>query len=288
MKLRVGFAGMGIMGKPMALNIAKAGHDVAVYNRTRPAPESVPGLEIVESAERLARSRDVLIVMATGPQALDALLWGEGGMAPALGPGKTVVNMSTVPPAYTQEMAARVAACGAAFVDAPVSGSKVPAQQGTLVILAGGERDVVEKLEPLLLCMGKKVIYCGPAPQGTMMKMAVNLLLANMMCGLAEMLTFGRAGGLETDTMLEVVLGGPMACDLFRLKEHLLKQKAYLAQFPLKHMAKDLKFVTDTAFAMRCPAPSAYANLQLFNQGQAKGLDELDFSAVIQVLEGMA
>jgi len=287
MKPRVGFAGMGIMGKPMALNIAKAGHDVAVYNRTRPSQESVPGLAIVGTPEELARQRDVLVLMVTGPQALDALLWGEGGMAPALGPGKTVVNMSTVPPAYTREMAERIAACGAAFVDAPVSGSKVPAQQGTLVILAAGERAVVDKLEPLLLCMGKKVVYCGPAPQGTMMKMAVNLLLANMMSGLAEMLNFGRAGGLELQTMLDVVLGGPMGCDLFRIKEPLLKEGAYPAQFPVKHMAKDLKFVTDTAFGLRCPAPSAFANLQLFNQAQAKGLDELDFSAVLQVLESM-
>jgi len=287
MKPRVGFAGMGIMGKPMAANIAKAGYDVGVYNRSALQPDSVPGLAILPTALELARERDVLLLMVTDPRALDAVLWGENGMAPALGQGKTVINMSTVSPAYTEEMARKIAATGADFIDAPVSGSKVPAQQGTLVILAGGSKPVVKALEPVLLTMGKKVVYCGEAPGGTMMKMAVNLLLAAMMGGLAEMLSFGQAGGLSREAMLNVVLGGPMSCELFKVKEQMLLHDTFLAQFPLKHMAKDLKFVIDTAYALNCPAPSAHANLQLFSQGLAKGLGELDFAAVLQVLEGM-
>jgi 3-hydroxyisobutyrate dehydrogenase-like beta-hydroxyacid dehydrogenase len=287
MKPKVGFAGMGIMGKPMAANIVKAGFDVTVYNRTRPQPDDVPGAAVADTPLALAKGNDVLVVMVTGPQAIDTLLWGEFGMAAALGEGKTVINMSTVSPEYTAQLAARIEATGAVFVDAPVSGSKIPAQQGALVILAGGPEEAVTALEPIFSAMGKKTVHCGPAPQGTMMKMAINLLLSNMMCGLSEMLTFGKAGGLSTDTMLEVVLGGPMGCDLFRIKEPLLKQRKFLAQFPMKHMAKDLKFVTDTACALRCPAPSAFTSLQLFNQGMSKGMGELDFAAVIEVLEGM-
>lgn len=287
MKLSVGFAGMGIMGKPMALNIAKAGHDVAVHNRTRPLPESVPGLAVMDTARELARSRDILVIMVTGPEALEAVLWGEDGMGPELRQGKTVINMSSVPPAFSEGLARRVEATGAVFVDAPVSGSKIPAQQGTLVILAGGPRDAVHALEPLFLCMGKKVVYCGEAPKGSMMKMSVNLLLAAMMGGLAEMVSFGRAGGLDTGAMLEVALGGPLACDLYRMKKEMILQDNFLAQFPLKHMAKDIKFIADTACELRCPAPGAFANLQLYNQGMSKGLGELDFAAVLKVLEGM-
>jgi len=287
MKPKVGFAGMGIMGKPMAQNIVKAGFEVTVYNRTRLAPGDMPGAAVAATPKDLASGCDVLVVMVTNPEAVDAILWGEDGMGAALGQGKTVVNMSTVSPEYTAGLAAKVEATGAVFVDAPVSGSKIPAQQGTLVILAGGPRDTVDALEPVFAAMGKKTVYCGPAPQGTMMKMAINLLLANMMCGLSEMLTYGKAGGLSAETMLDVVLGGPMGCDLFKIKEPMLKQQKYMAQFPLKHMAKDLKFVTDTAVNLRCPAPSAFTNLQLFNQGMSKGMGELDFAAVIQVLEGM-
>ncbi|WP_243359986.1 NAD(P)-dependent oxidoreductase [Fundidesulfovibrio terrae] len=287
MKPKVGFAGMGIMGKPMAHNIVKAGFAVSVYNRTKPQPDDVAGAYVADTPLALARENDVLVIMVTGPKAIEAILWGEDGMAAALGQGKKVVNMSTVSPEYTAQIAAKVEATGAVFVDAPVSGSKIPAQQGTLVVLAGGPKDEVEALEPIFAAMGKKTVYCGPAPQGSMMKMAVNLLLSNMMCGLSEMLTFGKAGGLSAETMLEVVLGGPMGCDLFKIKEPLITQRKFLAQFPLKHMAKDLKFVTDTACALRCPAPSAFANLQLFNQGMSKGMGELDFAAVIEVLEGM-
>ena len=287
MKLKVGFAGMGIMGKPMALNIAKAGHDVAVYNRTKPLPETVPGLDVIDTPLELARKRDLLVIMVTGPEAVDAILWGEGGMAQALGPGKTVINMSTVSPQYSAQLAAKLADTGATFIDAPVSGSKIPAQQGTLVILASGPREAVSALDPLFLSMGKKVVYCGEAPLGTMMKMSINLLLANMMSGLSEMLTFGRAGGLTMEAMLDVVLGGPLSCELFKIKEPLLRERKYLAQFPLKHMAKDLKFVTDTACSLRCPAPSAFQNMQLYNQAMSKGMGELDFSAMIQVLESM-
>jgi 3-hydroxyisobutyrate dehydrogenase-like beta-hydroxyacid dehydrogenase len=287
MKPKVGFAGMGIMGKPMALNAAKAGFDVTVYNRTRPLPDSVPGLAIAETPLDLARACDVVTLMLTGPEAIDAVAFGENGLAGELGQGKTVINMSTVSPAYAATLAERVTATGAAFVDAPVSGSKIPAQQGTLVILAGGPKDAVDALEPLLLSMGRKVVYCGEAPMGTMMKMSVNLLLAAMMEGLSEMLTFGRAGGLSSEAMLDVVLSGPLACDLFKVKEPLFRQDSFMAQFPLKHMAKDLKFVADTAVTLRCPAPSAFTSLQLYNQGMSKGLGELDFAAVVKVLEGM-
>ncbi len=287
MKPRVGFAGMGIMGKPMAANIAKAGFTVGVYNRSRPTADSVGGLTVFDTPRELAAGNDVLVLMVTGPEALEALLWGENGMGEALAEGKTVVNMSTVSPAFTEDMAHRVEATGAVFIDAPVSGSKIPAQQGTLVILAGGARSAVDALEPLLLSMGKKVVYCGVAPGGTMMKMAVNLLLASMMSALAETIIFGQAGGLSKETLLEVVLNGPLGCDLFKLKEPMLLKEQYMAQFPLKHMAKDLKFVTDTANALHCPAPSAYTSLQLYSQGVSKGLGELDFAAVTQVLQGM-
>jgi 3-hydroxyisobutyrate dehydrogenase-like beta-hydroxyacid dehydrogenase len=288
MKPRVGFAGLGIMGKLMAANIAKAGYEVAVYNRTRPKPQDAPGMTVAETPKQLAKDNDVLVIMVTGPQAVDDLVWGENGMGGSLGPGKVIINMSTVSPAYCADLNKKIAATGATLVDAPVSGSKVPAQMGTLVILAGGPKKTVDELEPLFLTMGKQVVHCGQAPQGTMMKMAINLLLANFMCSLAEMINFGQAGGLTMDAMLEVVLGGPMSCELYKIKEPLMRKAEYTPQFPLKHMHKDLKFVLDTAVALNCPAPSVFTNLQLFSQGMAKGLGELDFAAVKQVLESMA
>ena len=288
MKPKVGFAGMGVMGKPMARNAAKAGFEVTVYNRTTPAPGDFPGLAVAATPRELARKNDILVVMVTGPDAVDTLLWGENGMGPALAPGKTLINMSTVSPACTIELAEKITAAGAAFVDAPVSGSKLAAESAGLVILAGGAKETVDALEPLFASLGKKTVFCGDAPGGTMMKLSINLMLCAVMEGFAEMLTFARKGGLSPATALEVVLSGPLACDFIRMKEPFVTKNDFsAAQFAVKHMAKDLKFIVDAACDMRCPAPSAFNNLQLYNQAISKGMGEMDLSAVVRVLEAM-
>jgi len=287
MKPKVGFAGQGVMGKPMAQNAAKAGFGVTVYNRTAPGPKDCPGLAIAADPLELALGSDILVVMVTGPEAVDALLWGEKGMAAALAPGKTLINMSTVPPAYTAKLAENILDTGSAFVDAPVSGSKLAAQSAGLVILAGGAKQTVDAMEPLFSCLGKKTVYCGDVPGGTQMKLSINLFLCAVMSGFAEMLTFAKKGGLSLESVLDVVLNGPLACDFLRMKAPLLAKNDFSPQFAAKHMAKDLKFIVDTACDMRCPAPSAFANMQLYNQALSKGMGEQDLAVVVKVLESM-
>jgi len=272
----------------MAQNAAKAGFEVTVYNRTTPVPKDFPGLSIAADPLELARKNDILVVMVTGPEAVDALLWGEKGMAAALAPGKTLINMSTVSPAYTAQLAKKVLATGCAFADAPVSGSKLAAESAGLVILAGGAKETVTAMEPLFSCLGKKTVYCGEVPGGTQMKLSVNLFLCAVMTGMAEMLTFAKKGGLSLETVLDVVLNGPLACDFLRMKAPIIAKGGFdAAQFAAKHMAKDLKLIVDTACDMRCPAPSAFANLQLYNQALSKGMGEQDLAAVVKVLESM-
>lgn len=285
---RVGFIGMGIMGRAMAANLVRAGHEVTVYNRTPEKCQELMDLGAfrAETVEALLGEAELVVTMLTGPDAVDALLFGGGEDRKDLFDKKVVVNMSSVAPAYTQGLAARLAALGARFVDAPVSGSKKPAEEGTLVILAGGEQADIDEAEPVLLCMGKKVVRCGPAGAGSTMKMAVNLLLGVMMEGLAEMLHFGGKGGLTRDAMLDVVTAGPLMNGLFGLKEPMLRSGEFPTQFPLKHMAKDLKFAVDTAFANGAQAPAANAMMQLYARGVAQGLGDEDFAAVFKVLEG--
>ena len=155
------------------------------------------------------------------------------------------------------ELDALAAPRGVSFIDAPVSGTKKPAEDGALVILAGGPRDKVEALEPVFLAMGKKVVYCGAAGQGSMMKMFINLLLGVMMEGFAEALNFGKLGGLDMDAMLETAFSGAMNSPMFQVKAPLIKENNYPASFPLKHLAKDCKFVVDTAFELGAPVPVA-------------------------------
>jgi 3-hydroxyisobutyrate dehydrogenase-like beta-hydroxyacid dehydrogenase len=286
---QVGFMGLGIMGSAMAANVARAGHPLMVYNRTKDktAVWEARGVKVAPTPRELAEASEVIILMVTGPEAIEALLFGEGGAAPALCPGKTLINMSSVSPRYTRELAGRLAPTGATFIDAPVSGTKKPAEEGTLIILAGGEPAAVEQATPLLLSMGKKVVYCGEAGQGSMMKMTINLLLGLMMAGLAEAAHFGRRGGLDLDTILEVVLSGPLSCGLFQMKADMLRTGDFPPNFPLKHMTKDAKFIVDTAFETGAAAPLGHLLLHLYRLGVSRNLGELDFAAIARVLGEM-
>jgi 3-hydroxyisobutyrate dehydrogenase-like beta-hydroxyacid dehydrogenase len=289
MKKKVGFLGLGIMGYAMAVNVAKAGYQVTVYNRT---PKDLgqlkdAGLEAASSPKVLAEKSDIIIAMVTGPEALDQLLWGENGAAQAFNREKIFVNMSTVSPMFTKSLAEKLAASGVGFIDAPVSGSKKPAEDATLLILAGGPKDMVDALSPLFKTMGKKVIYCGEAGQGSMMKMANNLLLGMMIEGLAETLLFGRKGGLAFDALVDVILSGPLNCGIFQMKIPMLNESCYDPSFPLKHATKDLKFLMETASDMGVMLPAGQTMLNLFRIGVAKDWGDLDICAILKVLENI-
>ncbi|BBD06888.1 NAD(P)-dependent oxidoreductase [Desulfovibrio ferrophilus] len=283
---RIGFMGLGIMGRAMAENVLQGGWPLTVYNRSRDKTVILAelGANVASTPKDLAQASDVVISMLTGPEAVYALLTGENGCARGLEAGKVFVNMSTVSPAYAREIASGLAPLGVTYLDAPVSGSKKPAEEGSLVILAGGPKETVEELTPLFLSMGKQVIHCGDVGQGSMAKMGINMLLGTMMEALGEMLSFGRAGGLSDDVLFEVLHASTLACGLFTLKEKMLREDYYPAQFPLKHMAKDLKYAVDTAYETGAAIPGAAAMQQLYTAAKAKDMGEMDFSAVAKVL----
>lgn len=287
MKPKIGFMGLGIMGTPMATNLLKAGYPVMVYNRSpeKSAPLVKQGAALASAPKTLAKAADISIAMVTGPEALGDLLWGPNGAGGAFNHSKVFINMSSVSPRSTRELAAELEPSGVTFIDAPVSGTKKPAEDSALIILAGGSREKVQELEPVFLAMGKKVIYCGALGQGSMMKMFINLLLGLMMEGFAEVLNFGKLGGLSLDAMLDTVFSGPLSCGMFQVKAANLQNHTYPAAFPLKHMTKDVKFVVDTAFELGAPVPVAHTILQLFRTGVAQGWGDEDISAIAKVLE---
>jgi len=290
MKQKIGFMGLGIMGTPMAANILKAGYPITVYNRSpdKVAPLVQQGASQAVNPKALAEAAEVVIAMVTGPEALSALLWGPHGAGGAFNSSKVFINMSSVAPCYTRELAAQLGPTGVTFVEAPVSGTKKPAEEGTLLILAGGPRDKVQELEPVFLAMGKKVIYCGEVGQGSMMKMFINLLLGLMMEGFAEVLNFGRLGGLTEEAMLDTVFSGPLNCGLFQMKAPNLQNNTYPTAFPLKHMSKDAKFIVDTAYDLGAPVPAGQTLLQLYRIGVARGWGDEDISAIARVFEHLS
>ena len=269
MKEKVGFMGLGIMGLPMAANIMKAGYPLIVYNRTaeKCAALNDMGAMTAPSPRSLAEEAEVVIAMVTGPEALIDLLWGPDGAAGAFVSGKCFINMSSVSPAFTRELNEKLSPTGVTFLDAPVSGSKKPAEDGTLLILAGGPQEAVVRFTPLLETVGKKVIYCGEVGQGSMMKMANNLLLAAVLEAAAEVVNFGQKGGLSMDALFDVILSGPMNCPIIQMKKGMFEQNEFPVNFPLKHMTKDLKFLLDTAYETGAPVPVGQALLHLYRLG---------------------
>jgi 3-hydroxyisobutyrate dehydrogenase-like beta-hydroxyacid dehydrogenase len=287
MESKIGFMGLGIMGAPMAARILKADYPLMVYNRTAAKAEPLAqlGAGIASSPRALAKKAEIIIAMVTGPEALYELLWGEEGAAASFSPGKVFINMSSVSPSFTRELGKQLAPTGTSFIDAPVSGTKKPAEEGTLVILAAGKEEKVKELEPLFLTMGKKVIFCGRAGQGSMMKMFINLLLGLMMAGFTEALNFGRLGGLELEAMLETVFSGAMNAPMFQIKAANFRDRNHPPAFPLKHLTKDAKFILDTAYELGAPVPGGQMLLHLYRAGVAQGWGDEDISAIIKVME---
>lgn len=287
MSTHIGVIGMGIMGRAMAANLLVAGKPVSVFNRTRTActPLEEKGASVAESPSALGQSSDIIIVMLTGPEAIDALLWEA---AEAMTPGSLIINMSTVPPAFARATASRLDSLGLRYLDAPVSGSKKPAEEGTLVILAGGEEASLKEAQPIFDVLGKKTVRCGNVGQGSMMKMAINLLLGVMMEGYAEMIQFGLRGGLSLETMQSVVANGPLNNGLFQLKEKMFQDEDFPPQFPLRHMAKDMRFLCETASELGIVVPTAATAMEQYGRGEEVGLGDQDFASVVRALDLLA
>lgn len=287
MQNKIGFIGLGIMGEPMAHNLLSGEYELTVYNRTagRGAGLNQAGAEVAATPLSVGRAAEIVILMLTGPEAIDTVVWGEEGVLGEDSKCRTIVNMSTVSPAYTRRLKEKLDEKGITLIDAPVSGSKKPAEDATLVILAGGPKEVVEELKPMLLKMGKKVVYCGNAGDGSSMKMFVNLLLCSMISSLSESLTLGEKCGLSKEAMLETVLAGPMGCGLFSMKADMFKSNEYPVQFPFKHMYKDLNFILDTACDTGMKTRVGETLQKIYAEGMKKGFGELDFAAVKKVYE---
>ncbi len=284
---KIGFIGLGLMGSRMAANLIAAGSNVVLYNRTVAKAERVAGTkaEVANSPMALGQQARLVFMMLTGPDAIDSLLWGEEGL---VGPGsrcEIIVNMSTVPPAYNRELAARLRGKEVTLLEAPVSGSTDAAGAGGLVILTGGDTVELDHVSSYLLSMGTKLVYCGEVGQATSMKMVINLLLGIMLSGLGEAVSLGEKCGFTASQVLDTVLAGPLGCGFFQAKADLIKQGQYPAGFPVKHMLKDLTFISKTAAAAGTSVPLGQSVRELYEQAMALGLADDDFAAIKKVFE---
>ncbi len=284
---RIGFAGLGIMGRAMALNLHKAGFRVAVYNRTRQRTTEFAdlGCEVAATPRALAKMCDTVITMVSDPAAMDSIMEGPEGIASAFSGGNALINMGTLSPGCTAALARACYAAGVTFLDCPVSGSKGAAESAQLVILAGGDRAAVEKYSPVLKAMGREIIYAGPAPAGTALKLCVNLVLAQMTTALAESAALAQAQGLDPALVFAALGSNPaLNCGYFALKKENILKGEFPPAFPLKHMLKDVRFILEEAAARRLTLPVTGAVAELMAKSYNSGYGDKDLSVVLAIL----
>jgi len=286
---RVAFLGMGIMGSRMAANLSRAGFELTVWNRTperaREQAES-HDVRVAATPAEAAESADAVVTMVIdGPEVREVLL-GDDGAAHSLSPGGLAIDMSTIGAAAARELASELATRGLEFLDAPVSGSKPKAQDGTLTIMVGGERGPYERALPLFEAMGELVVHVGPAGQGQVVKVLNNTLAAVNAAALAEAVTIATAAGVDFDAFVRVVETSSGASTMLDLKAAPMHQRDFEPLFRLSHMLKDVRHMVSGAQEVGVDPAVARAAEALYSAAETRGHGDADFAAVIDAVEG--
>ena len=287
----VGFVGLGIMGSRMAANLARAGHEVAVHNRTAEKAEAFArehGGRVAPTPREAADGAAAVITMVVdGPQVEEVLL-GEDGAVQGAAPGTLFVDCSTIAPREAERIGAALAERGMGFLDAPVSGSSPKAEDGTLTIMAGGSDEDVARARPFFEAMGEKILHVGALGQGQTVKVISNTVGATNCATLAQALVVGKATGVDLRSLVDVLGASSGASYMVTLKAGPMLEHDYTPLFRLEHMLKDVGICLDESAAAGAPFPSAALARELYHAAMGRGLADEDFSAVLEAVEGMA
>ena len=284
---RVGFLGLGTMGRPMATNLLKAGIPLTVWNRTpaKVQPLLEDGAKAGKGPAHVAAEVDVVITMVSQPADVEEVVLRADGVLDGLKPGSVLIDMSTVGPATSRKLAGAVTTKRAEFLDAPVVGSKGPATEGTLVILVGGLPTTLERCRGVLGAMGKTIIHAGGVGMGSALKLATNLMLAHLMVGFSEGVLLVQRAGIDPQRYLEVLEASTFRSPWYETKGRGLLTREFSTHFALKHMAKDLRLVGELAREVEIALPITKAVEQCYAQAEAIGKGDLDYSAIFTHLE---
>jgi 3-hydroxyisobutyrate dehydrogenase len=283
----VGFIGLGVMGQPMALNLARSATPLVVWNRTAARSEALraAGAAVATGpAEVFERARVVILMLADGA-AIDSAL-GRG--TPTFGAtvaGHTLVQMGTTAPDYSRGLEADVRAAGGSYIEAPVSGSLKPAEAGQLVAMLAGEQADAAAVRPLLEPMCRDTVFCGPVPNALLMKLSVNLFLITMVTGLAEATHFARSQGLDLDQFVAVLDAGPMASSVSRVKAAKLVAEDFAVEGATSNVLEVSRLIAAAARKSQIASPLLDVCFALYGETRALGLDGADMVAVIHAIE---
>lgn len=287
---KVGFIGLGLMGGPMAANVARAGYPLTVYNRTVAKAEALRelGAQVASSPQGVAEASDVVITMLSDETAVRSVLYGETGLLAGAREGMLLIDMSTVAPEQSRRISTDLEARGLKMLDVPVMGSTGPAKEGTLGLLVGGDRGVFEAQRELLGVMGQNIFYMGPQGSGAMMKLSMNLLVAAQITSLAEAIVLAVKGGLDLDQVGQIIASSGMASNLVERKVGNIVDNNYQPAFPLTHIHKDLGLMVHTAATLGAALPVTSVVHQLYTAAKEGGHADKDSAAIYCLLAEMA
>ena len=288
--LKVGYIGLGLMGKSIARNILKAGFTVVVHNRSRASVKELVAEGAVEafSAFEVAQQVDVIFTNLPDSPDVEKVVLGADGILEGAQPGLICVDNSTIKPASARMIAAKLAEKGVFALDAPVSGGDIGAKNGTLTIMVGGESSALEKVMPVFQAMGKTVTHVGEAGAGQVAKAANQIMVAAQMVAMGELLVFSQKAGVDPKKVVDAIKGGAAQCWTLDVKPQRLFAGKRGPGFKAFMQAKDLNIVLETAREYGVPLPATAENAQLFNAMLQMGMGELDNSAVLGILEILA
>jgi 3-hydroxyisobutyrate dehydrogenase-like beta-hydroxyacid dehydrogenase len=281
-KPTIGFIGLGLMGKPMARNLLKAGYPVVVWNRTAARADELvrEGAKLGENPRETAAQADVLITIVSDPPALEQVLWGTDGALGALKRGSTYIDSSTISPELARRISAACAERGVDFLDAPVTGGTWGAEEGKLVFMIGGKKEVLDCVEPVLAAMGQRFFLLGPNGAGQTVKLAMNLILALEVEALAEAMALVTRAGVPGEKLVEVMQSSMARAAVLDVKAPLILKNEYPPSFPLRLMHKDMCLALELARQEGLNLPAAAASYATYSAVKEAAKDDPDYAAV--------
>jgi 3-hydroxyisobutyrate dehydrogenase-like beta-hydroxyacid dehydrogenase len=284
---RIGFAGLGLMGGRMARNLLKKGFPLTVWNRTpeRCEPLAKGGARVAKNPWDLAEHSDVVVACVADPAAVERLVFAADGLLGGVRPGFRYLECSTVSPETTRRVQSALRERGADALEAPVTGSKNGAENGTLLFMTGGDKAVHDELLPVMMAMGTKAIHCGEMGQGSTVKLIGNSVISFMLEALCEGIVLGRKAGVPLETIVEVIQASGYASPYFAFKGAAIARRDFDEHFAIDLLVKDQTLMLEQASALKSPMPGLAAIREVFQAARAQGHGREDICAVVKALE---
>jgi 3-hydroxyisobutyrate dehydrogenase-like beta-hydroxyacid dehydrogenase len=285
---KIGFIGLGLMGRPMAMNLLKAGHSLTVWNRTASRAQELvaAGAALAKSPREAAAASDILFTIVSDPPALQQVLWGQegknDGALEGFRAGSIYIDSSTVSPTLTGLVAAACSKKGVRYLDAPVTGGDWGAREGNLVFMIGGDAETLRDVEPILGVLGKKWFHLGPNGAGQTVKLAMNAILALQVAAMAEALALVSKAGLKGEQLIEVMQSSMARSGVLDVKAPLMVKGDFKPSFPLRLMHKDLGLALDLANQIGVALPSTAVAREVYNSVKGQSKDDLDYSGIMR------